>query len=401
MQQDRLNFETHESFIKWFIVYIVFAVVAMNAVLFILSLNSKGFNYLEHHQRLTGYVVVTALPYILVDLIYALMRSRTTLPKIALKVALSTGLSLVLLQAITEIKPLYNEEYPFLVYALGLFACIMLALDVWRHATQVLPGLNNRVLVVGNDRLADDMHRLINAAGDRFQLAGSVSLPQAGANQACQEVASLFETAKRLKANKVVISLAERRGVFPLQEMLNCKLSGIEVLDAPSMYERITGKLLIENISPSWFIFSSGFRVTALLKLVKRLMDLCCSVFGLMLFAPMAPLVMLAIRLDSPGPIFFRQERVGQGDVPFVLFKFRTNAPGRGRNHRRGLGHHGRPADHSVGTVFCAKSRIDEIPQLINVVQRRDEPYRSPAGTPGVRAQAQGKSSPITPSAIS
>ena len=139
-------------------------------------------------------------------------------------------------------------------------------------------------------------------------------------------------------------------------------------MDAPSLYERITEKLLIEDITPSWLIFSQGFKITTCYKLVKRAVDIVCSLFGLVVFAPFAPLVMLAIKLDSPGPILFSQERVGQDDIPFVLYKLRTMR---------------QDAEKGTGAVWAAKvdprvtrlggilrkSRIDEIPQLINVLK--------------------------------
>lgn len=89
---------------------------------------------------------------------------------------------------------------------------------------------------------------------------------------------------KNSRAHKIVISLSERRGIFPLQEVLTCKFSGIEVVDAPSFYEQMTGKLLLENITPSWFIFSQGFRVTILLRIMKRVVDIVCAALILLAF---------------------------------------------------------------------------------------------------------------------
>lgn len=368
MNANFMELDARWSFLKILLLYTCLAIMAIHIVIFFSYLNISDFNYLLYYRKIAGYVVATALPYILVDLLYSLTRRRMGLTRIALKVSLSSGLSLVLLSAMSEIKPLARDDFVFILCGLGVYACIMLAWDVYRNFPVALPGMVSRVLVVGGGRLAEDMSRLISSSGRRFELAGSVRLTT-GDPAACErECAELYQTAKALKANKVVVSLPERRGMFPLQAMLNCKLSGIEVLDAPGLYERLTGKLLIEDINPSWFIFSSGFRVTPWLRLCKRLMDIACSVVGLAAFAPFAPLVMLAIKLDSPGPILFRQERIGQGDVPFTLFKLRTMR----QDAEKGTGAvWATKEDPRVTRLgrFLRKSRIDEIPQLVNVLR--------------------------------
>jgi sugar transferase (PEP-CTERM system associated) len=342
--------------------------MAVHIVSFFIYLSIRDFSYISYYHNLAAYVVVTALPYILVDLVSSLAPRSMNFKRILIKLALSTGLSLMLLIAMGDIKPLSREDDMFTLCALGVYAFIMFAWDIHRNYATVLPSLLNRVLVVGNDQLAEDMRRLIATAGPRFQLAGSVKLPLTGPSSTSWLNSDIFETAKALNANKVAISLTERRGMFPLQEMLNCKLSGIEVLDAPSLYERITGKLLLENITPSWFIFSSGFKVTPWLLMGKRLVDIVCAVIGLLIFAPFAPLVMLTIKMDSAGPVIFRQERIGKGDVPFVLYKLRTMS----QDAEKGTGAvWASTTDPRVTRLgrFLRKSRIDEIPQLFNVLK--------------------------------
>jgi sugar transferase (PEP-CTERM system associated) len=129
----------------------------------------------------------------------------------------------------------------------------------------------------------------------------------------------------------------------------------------------MTGKLLLENITPSWFIFSDGFRITAPVRLIKRITDVLFSAAGLVLVLPLFPLFALAIRLDSPGPIFFRQVRVGEREKNFSLYKFRTM----GEDAEKGTGAvWAQEKDSRVTRVgnFFRKSRIDEIPQLFNVL---------------------------------
>ncbi len=358
----------YESFSRWFGSYLVFAVIATTGGVMAEYLVEKGIGGPLRYDRMGSYIVTISLPYILVNLIYSLAQLKMNLTNILLKVTVSCGLSLTLIGLASDVRPLFRQDLDVVLYSLAVFTCIMLARDIARNIPLALPGLVSRVLVVGNDGFMKEMEGLIGTAGHRFRLAGTYPFPGPRQESPTRQMEDIFETAKTLRADKVVISLAERRGVFPLQEMLNCKLSGIEVLDAPGIYERITGRLLLENINPSWFIFCSGFRITMALRAVKRLVDIGCAVFGLLLCLPFAPLVMLAIRLDSPGPIFFRQERVGQGDRPFVLYKLRTMR----QDAEQGTGAvWAVKADPRVTRLgrFLRKTRVDEIPQLINVLR--------------------------------
>jgi sugar transferase (PEP-CTERM system associated) len=166
---------------------------------------------------------------------------------------------------------------------------------------------------------------------------------------------------------KIVVSLSERRGVFPLKDVLNCKFNGIKVIDAPSFYEERTGKLLIEDITPSWLIFSDGFRKTAMKCFCKRILDIFMASIGLMLTLPLFPVIALVIKIDSPGPIFFRQLRVGEKEKNFILYKFRTMK----QNAESGTGPvWAQKNDSRITRVgkFLRRTRLDEIPQLYNVL---------------------------------
>jgi lipopolysaccharide/colanic/teichoic acid biosynthesis glycosyltransferase len=164
-----------------------------------------------------------------------------------------------------------------------------------------------------------------------------------------------------------VVSLSERRGVFPLKDVLNCKFNGIKVIDAPSFYEERTGKLLIEDITPSWLIFSDGFRKTAMKCFCKRILDIFMASIGLMLTLPLFPVIALVIKIDSPGPIFFRQLRVGEKEKNFILYKFRTMK----QNAESGTGPvWAQKNDSRITRVgkFLRRTRLDEIPQLYNIL---------------------------------
>jgi sugar transferase (PEP-CTERM system associated) len=235
-----------------------------------------------------------------------------------------------------------------------------------------MPGVAQNVLIFGSGPVADQIKKLLEGTNHHYRLAGSIlpSGEMAGGPplSSAHGMEELVCLAQQAKVSKIVISLSERRGVLPVKDILGCKLDGIDVVDAMSFYEQITGKLMIERINPSWFIFSNGFRVTTFTRFYKRSIDLLFASLGLLLFLPLAPVIALLVRLDSPGPAFFRQQRVGKGEKPFMLIKFRTMR---------------QDAEEQTGAVWAAENdprvtrlgrflratRLDEVPQLVNVIK--------------------------------
>ena len=165
----------------------------------------------------------------------------------------------------------------------------------------------------------------------------------------------------------IVLSLAERRGTMPLKELLNLKFLGVQVEEAHSMYERIAGRILLDQLSPSWLILSNGFRKSQALLAVKRISDLVISLLLLVVLAPVAALVAIAVWLESGRPLLFLQGRVGLNGRTFQIIKFRSMwqqlAPPANQTWTADED----PRITRVGR-FIRKFRLDEIPQLINVL---------------------------------
>ncbi len=171
--------------------------------------------------------------------------------------------------------------------------------------------------------------------------------------------------------DRVVVSLADARGRLPMDKLLEMKLDGVSFDHLASVYESYTGKIAVENLRPSWLIFSSGFKKSALLSASKRAARpgrcryrACCSPRRSWRWLP------LAIRLTSPGPVFYHQQRVGQHGRIFTVHKFRSmrqdaEADDRARCGRR---RHGDPRVTPIGR-FLRRSRLDELPQLWNVLK--------------------------------
>jgi sugar transferase (PEP-CTERM system associated) len=161
--------------------------------------------------------------------------------------------------------------------------------------------------------------------------------------------------------------MEDRRGAMPVRELLSLRLKGVIIEDANALVERLSGKLPLKGLNPSALIFTEGFNVRTSLQFARRMLSILISSIGLALCLPFIPFIILAVRLSSPGPIFFRQIRVGWRGRPFSIYKFRTmrqdaeaaGAVWASKNDPRvtGLGR------------FMRKTRLDEIPQLWNVLR--------------------------------
>lgn len=289
-----------------------------------------------------------------------------------LRVMLVICLSFFTLSALYYIIPFIEIGRGVLAISLIIFGILQ---GLWHQTYEFclhLPGFAKKVLILGTGPTAEKIGNLIRSTNHNYVLSGyincfieSVAVPNF---YSVGNGSSIMDVARKERAQKLVISLSERRGTLPLKDILNCKLSGIDVMDAPSFYEELTGKLLIENITPSWFIFSEGFRITPLKKNLKRIFDIIFASIGLIISLPLIPLISLLIRLDSPGQIFFRQVRVGEREKKFVLYKFRTMRQDAEEGTGAVWAQENDPRITRIGR-FLRKSRLDEIPQLFNVLK--------------------------------
>jgi sugar transferase (PEP-CTERM system associated) len=180
-------------------------------------------------------------------------------------------------------------------------------------------------------------------------------------------VAELESVVQRENIGHVVISLLERRGRMPVRELLHLKFAGVKVEDAHSFFERITGRIILERLSPSWLILSEGFSKSSLLVWAKRMIDVLVSLITLVVCAPLMALTAVAIYLESGSPVLFRQERTGLHGRSFAMLKFRSmhnNAEEDGPKWAS-------EGDRRITRVgrWLRKSRIDELPQAINVLR--------------------------------
>jgi sugar transferase (PEP-CTERM system associated) len=273
--------------------------------------------------------------------------------------------------------------FPSLVIGRGVFLAsstlVLIAVAGWRLVfewltRQVAP--RERLLLVGTGAaavsLARELYQRRQELGveivgfvdpDPARLGAAVINP--GVIGTVEDIPSIV---RARSVDRVVVSLADARGKLPMDKLLEMKLDGVTFDHLASVYEELTGKIAVENLRPSWFVFSDGFRKSRLLQTAKRCLDLFAAVLGLLLTAPVMAAVALAVKWTSPGPVLYRQERVGQHGRVFKVWKFRSMR---------------QDAEAATGAVWASKnddrvtpvgrflrrSRLDELPQLVNVLK--------------------------------
>ncbi|MBP1636893.1 MAG: tuaA [Acidobacteria bacterium] len=274
--------------------------------------------------------------------------------------------------------------FPSLILGRGVFliasVLVILITIGWRMAfewasTRARP--RERLLFVGATAAATQLARELyeRRAELGVVIVGIVDADRTGAGEPAgspgivgtiEDIPSLV---KSLDVDRVVVSLSDARGKLPMDRLLDMRMAGVAFAHFPTVYEEYTGKIAVDNLRPSWLIFSEGFDKTRTLRSVKRAFDVAGAAALLALAMPVMLLAALAIKLDSKGPALYTQQRVGLGSCLFTIYKFRsmrTDAeagtgavwatPGRDRRVTR-IGH------------ILRRTRLDELPQLWNVLR--------------------------------
>ena len=234
-----------------------------------------------------------------------------------------------------------------------------------------------QILVVGTGEVATSINRVLRRSSDRraFNIAGYVQYEDkepkvASSANIIPHDRPLLEIARRYNIEEIVVAMDDARQQFPMHELLDCKLSGVAVVDMLSFFEMQTGKVMISLLKPSWLVFSDGFAVTEITIMLKRLFDVLASTCVLIIVFPIMVLTALALMLEGgfKGPIFFMQTRVGENGGTFTIYKFRSmivNA------EKDGEAIWASKNDDRITVVgrLIRKTRIDELPQLFNVLK--------------------------------
>jgi sugar transferase (PEP-CTERM system associated) len=256
--------------------------------------------------------------------------------------------------------------------AIGIAACFLVRVMFERMVDEDL--FKRRVLVYGAGKRARSLLELRRRADQRgFRIVGfvategdaSVSSP----DRLFERPHDLFQWAVEHDLDEIVIAMDDRRRGFPMHELLECRLAGIEILELPSFLERETGKVRLDVLNPSWIIFGEGFRASTLQQFLARGFDLTASLGLLVIAFPFMLLAMIGIKLeDGPrAPVFYRQRRVGQRGQIFEVLKFRSMTVDAEKSGAQ-YAVKDDPRATWVGNIM-RKTRIDELPQLINVLR--------------------------------
>jgi sugar transferase (PEP-CTERM system associated) len=235
--------------------------------------------------------------------------------------------------------------------------------------------LKRRILVLGGAEQAARIAKLVEASRKHpFVPVSYVELPgerpcvrTQGGVIVKGDLDRLVEWANTLRVSEIVVAAGERRGL-PVRQLLHCKISGFKVTEFLDFWERETRTIDLQALRPSWLFYSDGFRCRLLDAVLKRAFDITVSLAVLLLTLPLQLLTACLIRLESPGPVFYRQERVGRYGRVFTILKFRSMGADAETDGQPRWAVEQDPRITRVGAVI-RKLRIDELPQLINVLR--------------------------------
>jgi len=250
-------------------------------------------------------------------------------------------------------------------------AILTIVLVIWRSAYEKIIGLavfREHVYVLGSGERARAVVETLRARRDAGMEV--VDGPSKGAfngdhERLAADLRAFCEPKARI--DRVIVAMEDRRGSMPVRELLDLRLRGVVIEDTSELMERLLGRLPLDGLNPSTLIFTHGFNIKTSHQIVRRLISIVASFVGLVICLPFIPFIILAVRMSSPGPIFFCQTRVGLHGQTFSLIKFRTM-----RQDAEANGAVWATRNDSRVTPlgkFMRRTRLDEIPQLWNVLR--------------------------------
>ncbi|MFZ0418150.1 MAG: TIGR03013 family XrtA/PEP-CTERM system glycosyltransferase [Candidatus Sulfotelmatobacter sp.] len=268
--------------------------------------------------------------------------------------------------ALSAIGFLFPELLPGNSSALVGLVILTCTLFCWRAAYGWLvkqPFLRERVYVLGTGERAE---RLVNGLRARATMGIEVVgwTGDVEGELTRESVASHLSTLTRGKGvHRVIVAMPDRRGTLPVEELLDLRLGGLKVEEATSWLEKMSGRIEVEQLYPSWLIFAEGFRFSGFFRLVRRLLNFSLALIALVVALPLIPFIVLAVKLGSPGPALYRQQRVGRRGKVFYCYKFRTMRQDAEADTGATWAADDDPRITRVGK-FLRSARLDEIPQL-------------------------------------
>jgi sugar transferase (PEP-CTERM system associated) len=300
-----------------------------------------------------------------------------------LRLAMAFALAYLLVAVVGYLLPIFRlSRMAFLLSMILAFPPVFFGRVVHDSLTGS-SGVRRKVLLIGAGRVSELISKL--ATSDRgYEIIGCIDGGENGhaanvndsdghgntANglKVLGTIDDFAWTMKTMKPDVVVAAMEERRTTLPIETILEYKLQGVEVEDWPAFYEKLTTKLLVSHIRPSWLAFSDGFRQSRVDDVLRRILDIVVSAIGGLFNLPVLAVLAVLIKLDSRGPVFFRQERVGKSGRVFVLLKLRTMRVDAEVETGPVWAQVGDTRVTRLGRVL-RKMRLDELPQFINVLR--------------------------------
>jgi sugar transferase (PEP-CTERM system associated) len=234
--------------------------------------------------------------------------------------------------------------------------------------------VRSRILILGSGSAAQLVGETLKASDPNASIVGYFRGPNehqlaVPAGELLSGHSSLTTTALRANVNEIVVALSERRGGnMPLRDLLDCKIQGIRVSDISTHFEKTLGKLRLDYVNAGWLIFGDGFNQGFFRTSVKRLFDILCALFLLVISAPVMVVTMILIAIESPGSVFYRQQRVGLDGKAFDVVKFRSMRVDAEQDGKPQWAAKSDSRITEVGSII-RRLRIDELPQLFNVLR--------------------------------
>ena len=285
---------------------------------------------------------------------------------------ITVGVACVSIGLIALVIPRFGVAHSMYYLSMVLTS---LSLLVWRllfelYITRLAPKEN--ILIVGTGEVARKIgEEVIKNERLGFKLIGFVDTHSDGMIPTGIKILGNSSQMEKIinehDINRVVVAITERRGKYPVKEMLSLRVNGCPILEWPDFFEKLAGRILIDNLAPSFFIFNEGFRKSLLVLILRRVISCVAAAIALILFSPLFVFAMIAIKLDSPGPIIYSQVRVGKNGKLIRIHKFRSMRKDAESGNRAVWAVENDPRITKVGG-FLRKTRIDELPQLINVL---------------------------------
>ena len=289
------------------------------------------------------------------------------------RAALAVVLAIPVTYAVFSLMPDRTEGRQSLVAAAMLGLILVVIHRVYAAHSMPQSMLRHRVLVFGTGPRAALVGRTLKKDDPHVDVVGYYASPnepeaEVSAWGILSKSKSLTDTALELEVDEIVVALVERRGgSMPLRELLDCKLHGVRVVDIATHFEKTKGQIRLDSVSAGWLVFGDGFTQGGLRTIVKRLFDIFCACVLLVLAAPIMLVTAILIKLESKGPAFYKQERVGFNGRLFNVVKFRSMRTDAEKDGPQWAA----VKDSRVTRIggFIRKVRIDELPQLLCVLK--------------------------------